>query len=225
MPAKYSHVKKRSASGLLKKGSPNVYVKDIVQHPSRSPNPHIDKSISLAMSAVSQLERAIARIILLRYQQDIARLFSTRLYNVSLVQLPTFAMRCIALGGPGWLVHNYDSEEIKDFFRAAMSMDLREAGERVATKSVLWSYTALRHFVCIYLMRCCVRLKCPTRPSLTTYKSALSGDYTPFISFPSSLLYNHTLMLLKPCLSLPSLNHHTLALFMKDRKPSKMHVN
>jgi hypothetical protein len=33
------------------------------------------------MSAVSQLERAIARILLIRYEQDIARLFSTRLYN------------------------------------------------------------------------------------------------------------------------------------------------
>jgi RNA polymerase II-associated protein 3 len=147
MPAKYSHVKKRSASGLLKKGSSNVYVKDIPQHATRSPNPYIDKTISRAMSAVSQLERAIARILLLRYQQDIARLFSTRLYTVALVHLPTFAMRCIALGGPGWLVHNHDSDEIKDFFRAAMTMDMRQAGERVATKSVLWSYTALRHFV------------------------------------------------------------------------------
>lgn len=99
------------------------------------------------MSAVSQLERAIARILLIRYEHDIARLFSTRLYSVALVHLPTFVMRCISLGGPSWLVYNHDSEEIKDFFRAAMSMDMRQAGERVATKSVLWSYTALRHFV------------------------------------------------------------------------------
>jgi hypothetical protein len=106
------------------------------------------------MSIVSQLERAIARILLLRYQQDIARLYSTRLYSVALVHLPTFAMRCIALAGPGWLVHNHDTEEIKDFFRAAMSMDMRQAGERIATKSVLWSYTALRHFVCISLLAC-----------------------------------------------------------------------
>jgi hypothetical protein len=154
MPAKYSHVKKRSASGLMKKGSPNVYVKDIPHHHMRSPNPHIDKSITRAMSIVSQLERAIARILLLRYQQDIARLYSTRLYSVALVHLPTFAMRCIALAGPGWLVHNHDTEEIKDFFRAAMSMDMRQAGERIATKSVLWSYTALRHFVCISLLAC-----------------------------------------------------------------------
>jgi hypothetical protein len=68
MPAKYSHVKKRSASGLMKKGSPNACVKDTPHHHMQSPNAHIDKSITRAMSIVSQLERAIARILLLRYQ-------------------------------------------------------------------------------------------------------------------------------------------------------------
>ncbi|KAG5646498.1 hypothetical protein DXG03_003263 [Asterophora parasitica] len=147
MPAKYSHVKKRSASGLLKKGG-TVIVKDAPHHHFRAPNPHIDRSISKAMTAVSQLEGGIARILLIRYEQDIARLFSTRLYSIALIHLPTFVMRCISLAGPSWLVHNHDSEEIKDFFRAVISMDMRQAGERVATKSVLWSYTALRHFVC-----------------------------------------------------------------------------
>jgi hypothetical protein len=99
------------------------------------------------MTAVSQLERAIARILLIRYEQDIARLFSTRLYSIALVHLPTFVMRCVSLGGPSWVAFNADGDEIKDFFRAAISMDMRQAGERVATKSVLWSYTALRHFV------------------------------------------------------------------------------
>lgn len=102
------------------------------------------------MSAVSQLERAIARILLIRYEQDMARLFSTHLYCVALCHLPTFVMRCITLGGPGWAAANAEAEEIKDFFRAAIAMDLRQAGERVATKSVLWSYTALRHFVCVF---------------------------------------------------------------------------
>ncbi|KAJ7471036.1 hypothetical protein FB451DRAFT_325207 [Mycena latifolia] len=140
MPAKYSHIKKRSAAGALKK-SPGKN-----SHQSRSPNPHVDRGISQAMTAVSQLERAIARILLLRYEQDIARLFSTRLYSIALVHLPTFVMRCVALAGPGWVAHNADADEIKDFFRAAISMDMRQAGERVATKSVLWSYTAIRHF-------------------------------------------------------------------------------
>ncbi|KAF8155339.1 hypothetical protein K438DRAFT_1910135 [Mycena galopus ATCC 62051] len=146
MPAKYSHVKKRSAAaapGALKK-SPNG--KNNSHRSSPTPTPHADRGISQAMTAVSQLERAIARLLLLRYEQDIARLFSTRLYSIALVHLPTFVMRCAALAGPGWVAFNADADEIKDFFRAAISMDMRQAGERVATKSVLWSYTALRHF-------------------------------------------------------------------------------
>ncbi|KIL65744.1 hypothetical protein M378DRAFT_161739 [Amanita muscaria Koide BX008] len=172
MPAKYSHIKKRSASGLLKKNGSSNNNANSNNHGTHAHNannanvpmihgpfhtlaeaqeynkahPHFDRGLTQAMTAVSQLERAIARIFLLRYENDIARLFSTRLYTVSLVHLPTLVMRCATLGGPGWLAFNYDSEEIKDFLRAAVSMDLRQAGERVATKSVLWSYTALRHF-------------------------------------------------------------------------------
>jgi hypothetical protein len=145
MPAKYSHVKKRSASGLLKKSSTNGH-KD-GHHRTSNLNPLIDRSITQAMTAVSQLERAIARILLIRFEQDIARLFSTHLYCVSLIHLPAFVMRCISVGGPGWPAYNADCDEIKDFFRAVICMDMRQAGERVATKSVLWSYTALRHFV------------------------------------------------------------------------------
>lgn len=108
---------------------------------------HIDRGISSAMAAVSQLERAIARIFLVRFEQDITRLFSTHLYCVALIHLPTFVMRCITVGGPGWVAHNADCEDIKDFFRSVVGMELRQSGERVATKSVLWSYTALRDFV------------------------------------------------------------------------------
>lgn len=102
------------------------------------------------MSAVTKLERAIAQILLIRYEQDIARLFSARLYSIALIHLPTLMMRCAMAAGPGWVAHNADCDEIKDFFRAVISMDMRQAGERVATKSVLWSYTALRHFVRIF---------------------------------------------------------------------------
>ncbi|CAK5264353.1 unnamed protein product [Mycena citricolor] len=143
MPAKYSHVKKAAAAGALKKSS---HAKSGQTRSGVPPNPHADRSISKAMTAVSKLERAIARILLIRYEQDIARLFSTRLYSIALVHLPTFVMRCVALGGPGWVAYNADADEVKDFFRSVISMDMRQAGERVATKSVLWSYTALRHF-------------------------------------------------------------------------------
>ncbi|KAH7884830.1 hypothetical protein F5I97DRAFT_1507880 [Phlebopus sp. FC_14] len=150
MPAKYSHVKKRPASGPKKKAATSSSganvggAKDHHNH-KRLPS-HIDRGISNAMTAVSQLERAIARIFLIRFEQDIARLFSTHLYCVALIHLPTFVMRCITVGGPGWVAHNADCEEIKDFFRSVASMELRQCGERVATKSVLWSYTALRDF-------------------------------------------------------------------------------
>lgn len=148
MPIKYSHVKKKSATGpgLLKRSSNGVHIHIVKEH-HRSTQSHIDRTISHAMSAVSDLERAIARILLIRYEQDIARLFSTRLYSVALIHLPTLMLRCISLAGPGWMAFNAECDEIKDFFRASICMDMRQAGERVATKSVLWSYTALRHFV------------------------------------------------------------------------------
>ena len=144
MPAKYAHVKKRAASGLPRKpaaakGDARKKSKALAPSPQRNP--------SLPLSPTTKLERAIARMLLLRYEHDIARLFSTRLFSISLIHLPTFIMRCIALGGPGWIAHNADTEDVKDFLRAAIGMDMRQAGERVATKSVLWSYTALRHFV------------------------------------------------------------------------------
>ncbi|TFY53472.1 hypothetical protein EVG20_g10098, partial [Dentipellis fragilis] len=151
MPAKYSHAKKRSAA--RKSNTPNTqhghghaHRKGTHAH-AHAPNPLLDRSLTQALGALATLERCIARILLLRYEQDIARLFSTRLYCVALLHVPTLLMRCMAVGGPGWAAHNADSDAVKDFFRAAIAMDMRQAGERVATKSVLWSYTVLRHFV------------------------------------------------------------------------------
>ena len=153
MPAKYSHAKKRlnAGQGQLRKASngKTAGVSTVHGHSHRNPNPHLDRSITQAMSAVSELEHAIARILLLRYEQDIARLYSTRLHSVALIYLPKLILDCIDLTSPGWIAANADCDEIKDYFRSAIAMDMRQAGERVATKSVLWSYTALRHFVCI----------------------------------------------------------------------------
>ncbi|KAH9933557.1 uncharacterized protein BXZ73DRAFT_46327 [Epithele typhae] len=145
MPAKYSHVKKRPPP---KKPRSDGAASSTHQHHQdhQHPSPRTDKSISHAMSAVSKLERTIARILLIRFEQDMARLFSTHLYCVALLHLPTFVLRCVTIGGPSWVAANADSDEIKDFFRTTIAMDMRQAGERVATKSVLWTYTALRHF-------------------------------------------------------------------------------
>ena len=109
---------------------------------------------------VSRLERAIARVLLLRYEQDICRLYSARLHNIALIVLPKLMYDTVDItSSPGWVAANADCDEIKDFFRSAIAMDLRQAGERVATKSVLWSYTALRHFVsslaCVVDATCC----------------------------------------------------------------------
>jgi RNA polymerase II-associated protein 3 len=76
------------------------------------------------------------------------RLYSTRLHNIALLVLPKLVYDTIELtASPSWIAANADCDEIRDFLRAAIAMDLRQAGERVATKSVLWSYTALRQFV------------------------------------------------------------------------------
>jgi hypothetical protein len=147
MAPKYSHVKKRSSALPTATSSK----KSTTKQDNKKPSPHTDRNISQALTAVAQLERAISRILLIRYEQDMARLFSTHLYSVALCHLPSLVMRCTTLGGPGWIAVNADGEEIKEFFRSVIAMDLREAGERVATKSVLWSYTALRQFVSIDL--------------------------------------------------------------------------
>ncbi|KAG6915294.1 hypothetical protein DXG01_012272 [Tephrocybe rancida] len=102
-------------------------------------------------------------------------------------------MRCIALAGPGWLVHNSDTEDIKDFFRAAIGMDMRQAGERVATKSVLWSYTALRHFAMSNNVPICSKsglhslrlLEC--YPALRAHVDALEAMPPPTFSKPPHL--------------------------------------
>lgn len=143
MAPKYSHVKKRGSAPP----TTTPAKKPTTKQDNKKPSPHTDKKISQALTAVAQLERAISRVLLIRYEQDMARLFSTHLYSIALCHLPSLVMRCATLGGPGWIAVNADGEEIKEFFRSVIAMDLREAGERVATKSVLWSYTALRQFV------------------------------------------------------------------------------
>jgi hypothetical protein len=211
MPAKYSHVKKRTASGLKRKSNQSaaqpvhgISVDDRFGHvnghrhsyghgnghsPNYKSNPLVDRSLSQAMLAVahlepaiSGLERSIARILLIRYEHDIARLFSTRIYALSLVQLPTFVMRCLSLGGPSWLAWNCNSEEMKDFFRAVLAMDMRQAGERVATKSVLWSYTALRQFVRSRTIAPGILLNLYCRHYPITSQSAQNEVFTRFVS-------------------------------------------
>jgi len=121
------------------------------------PDPTLGQAQGLqqTMSHIAVLERAIARILLLRFQQDIARLYSARLYNVSQIYIPALIRKVLSVAGPGWFLLNGDGEDIRDLFRGAIAMDLRQAGERTATKSILWSYTALRHFALSHDVRIC----------------------------------------------------------------------
>lgn len=104
-------------------------------------------SIHPGVPSTAPLERCIARILLLRFKSDVARLYSSHLTRICQNTIPALMLDVIVLTGPGWIAANAGKEELKAYLRGPISMDLRQAGERVATKSVLWSYTAIRHFV------------------------------------------------------------------------------
>ncbi|PIL32359.1 transporter [Ganoderma sinense ZZ0214-1] len=144
MPPKSSRPKKRLPNRKTATNAQNPGSHADHAHDHGNPSPHADQSIS--QPSVADLERVISRILLLRYEQDLARLFSTHLYHISLVHIPTLVLQCVTVGGPSWVAVNADCDDIKNFFRGAIAMDFRQAGDRIATKSVLWTYTALRHF-------------------------------------------------------------------------------
>lgn len=108
----------------------------------------IESPENAILIARAEVERVISEIMLRRFHMDIARLYSVRLHNVARTRLPLFMSMCTeASGSPGWIAANAREAVVKQFFTRAIAMDLREAGERVPMKSVLWTYTALRDFV------------------------------------------------------------------------------
>jgi RNA polymerase II-associated protein 3 len=129
---------KRRATTKSKAKKPQV-------EPVTNPPPTVHRNPAITPSTT--LEQCIARILLLRYRFDICRLFSFHLHNVCQRVLPGIILDCSLIASPGWVAYNITDPEIKQFFRAAIAMDLRQSGERVATKSVLWSYTSIRQFV------------------------------------------------------------------------------
>lgn len=146
------------------------------------------------MSSIATLERAIARILLLRFQSDIARLYSARLYNVSQVYIPHLMRTILSHGaGAGWFLANHNQEDIKDLFRGAIAMDLRQAGERTATKSILWSYTALRHFAMSHDVKICRKRGLhslhllPYFPQLQAHLDSLEAGPHPIFQKPPQL--------------------------------------
>lgn len=157
------------------------------------PDPYLDRGLQQTMSSIATLERAISRLLLLRFQQDIARLYSARLYNVTQMYLPQLMQSTIQEAGPGWMALHAADDEIKDFFRGAIAMDLRQAGERTATKSILWSYTALRHFAMSHDVHICKKRGLhslhllPFYPYLRAHLDCLESLPAPKFSKPPQL--------------------------------------
>ncbi|KAH9847836.1 hypothetical protein C2E23DRAFT_871556 [Lenzites betulinus] len=188
MPAKYSHVKKRPAASPRKAGSTSH-----IRKGQQQPDPHADKAISSIQPSVAPIERTISRILLIRYEQDMVRLFSTHLFCVALLHLPTFVLRCTTVGGPSWVAANSQCDEIKDFFRGIIAMDIRQAGDRVATKSALWTYTALRHFAKSNGVPICAHrglhshLLLPHHDALKAHLASLEARHPPPFAKPPRL--------------------------------------
>ena len=171
MPAKYAHAKKRPNAKRNERPTGNTKTKNSARtsddnYNLKHPSPHTDRPFNSTVTKVcllfstpmllcsycdlktikevSRLERAIARVLLLRYQADICRLYSSRLHNIALIVLPKLIYDTIDLtGSPGWIAANADCDEIKDFFRGAIAMDLRQvrASTRLHHKLLILTFT------------------------------------------------------------------------------------
>lgn len=171
-----------------------------VQPRKKKPQPPIVEQIAPPAPIHKQpnyapIERCIAQILLRRFEWDIARLYSTHLMRICQATIPALMMDIIVLTGPGWIAANAHSEMIKSYLRGPISMDLRQAGERVATKSVLWSYTAIRDFVSTL---------CQLSDTSLTYHQALARDVE---ICPHRGVHSHRLMQY-----LPQLESHLASL-------------
>lgn len=74
--------------------------------------------------STQEMERTISRIIYLRFQQDVARLFSTHLSYVAYLHLPKLFSSIMPVSGPGWLAVNHGSETIKDCLSVSFASSL-----------------------------------------------------------------------------------------------------
>ncbi|KAG8927400.1 hypothetical protein FRC02_008238 [Tulasnella sp. 418] len=124
---------------------------------------------------------------------DICRLFSAHLHNVCDRILPSILLDSVILASPAWMALNATDPDLKQFFRTAIAMDLRQAGDRVATKSVLWSYTALRHFAISHNVHICEKgglhsiTLLPYISQLQAHLATLESLPTPTFSNPPTM--------------------------------------
>ncbi|KIO26737.1 hypothetical protein M407DRAFT_7633, partial [Tulasnella calospora MUT 4182] len=170
-PSKRNHKKrinhKKTASGSGSSKNPALET-------TPSAEPPVPAIHRPSLTPVAPLEQCIAKILLHRLGQDIARLYSTHLVRICQNHIPGLMMEVVSLTGPGWVAANAAKEDLKSYFRGPLSMELRQAGERVATKSVLWSYTAIRHFNGLQSQRLL-----PYLPQLQTYLASLESQPKP----------------------------------------------
>lgn len=95
--------------------------------------------------ARNQIDKLLSRIFFLRFYEDAARLYSTRLTLIAKERLPYLIQNIIAAGaGPGWACINAASDEIREFFRLQIQVDFRELEDRIYHISSEWTYTAIR---------------------------------------------------------------------------------
>lgn len=100
---------------------------------------------STSIPHLVQIDRLLSRIFFLRFYEDAARLYSTRLTLIAKERLPYLIQNIIAAGGgPGWACINAASDEIREFFRLQIQVDFRELEDRVYHISSEWTYTAIR---------------------------------------------------------------------------------
>lgn len=59
-------------------------------------------------------ERTISRILLHRFEYDVARLFSTHVHRVAESHLPRLIMSALQIAPPGWVALNANTEDVKD---------------------------------------------------------------------------------------------------------------
>lgn len=120
-----------------------------------------------------QIDKLLSRIFWLRFYEDAARLYSTRLTLIAKERLPYLIQNIIgpcafssyrfdhadhvqtnpnhplcspaaAGGGPGWAAANAKCEDLREYFRLQIQVDLRELEDRVWHISSEWTYTAIR---------------------------------------------------------------------------------
>ncbi|KAG8859317.1 hypothetical protein FRB96_004532 [Tulasnella sp. 330] len=168
-------------------------------HTSSTPSKPYDHHPSLPPPSSPALEACLSRILLIRLRHDIARLYSGHLVRVCEDVLPILMVDIVALSSPGWLAANArQSEELKAFLRSCIAMDLRQVGERVGTKSLIWSYTAVRDFAVARNIPLCPRSGIHSY-SLVPHTNKLKAHLQTLEALPPPTFYKpHTMGRLLP---------------------------